>query len=79
MDLELGTLIGKFDIESVYRIVPVHPADRLLLGMSWKGQVYIDIVLPFGLRSAPLIFTAVADAVQWIDRQGVNPYHALPR
>ena len=35
--------------------------------------MYIDTVLPFGLRSAPLIFTAVADAVQWIlEAQGVN-------
>ena len=30
------------------------------------GTVYIDKVLPFGLRSAPKIFTAVADALQWI-------------
>ena len=73
LDLGLGILIAKLDIESAYRIVPVHPADRLLLGMSWKGQVYIDTVLPFGLRSAPLIFTAVADAVQWIlETQGVS-------
>ena len=72
LDLGLGTLIAKLDIDSAYRIVPVHPADRLLLGMSWKGQVYIDTVLPFGLRSAPIIFTAVADAVQWILTQGVN-------
>ena len=73
LDLGLGTLIAKLDIESAYRIVPVHPADRLLLGMSWRGQIYIDTVLPFGLRSAPLIFTAVADAVQWIlETQGVK-------
>ena len=26
----------------------------------------LDKVLPFGLRSAPIIFTAVADALQWI-------------
>ena len=53
--------------------MPVHPGDRLLLGMSWKGQVYIDTVLPFGLRSAQLIFTAEADAVQWIlETQRVN-------
>ena len=26
----------------------------------------VDKVLPFGLRSAPLIFTAIADALQWI-------------
>ncbi len=25
--------------------------------------------MPFGLRSAPKIFTAVADAVQWIEEQ----------
>ena len=73
VDLGLGTLIAKLDIESVYRIVPLHPADRLQLGMSWKGQVYIDTVLLFGLRSAPLIFTAMTDVVQWIlETQGVN-------
>ena len=70
LDLGVGTLIAKLDIESAYS---VHPADRLLLGMSWKGQVYVDTVLPFGLRSASLMFTAVADAVQWmLETQGVN-------
>ena len=61
-----GTLMAKMDIKQAYRNVPVHPDDRSLLGMLWKGQVYIDAALPFGLRSAPLIFTAIADAVQWI-------------
>ena len=32
-----------------YRAVPVHPADRLLLGLSWHGDT---LALPFGLRSA---------------------------
>jgi len=37
------------------------------------GAVYVDTALPFGLRSAPKIFTAVADAVEWILRsEGVN-------
>ena len=41
----------------------------MLLGMSWKGKIYVDGTLPFGLRSAPQkIFTAVADAVEWILR-----------
>jgi len=30
------------------------------------GGLFIDTVLPFGLCSAPKIFTAVADAVEWI-------------
>ena len=61
-----GTLMAKMDIESAYRMVPVHPSDRLMLGMQWKGGVFFDTRLPFGLRSAPKIFTAVADALQWI-------------
>ena len=38
----------------------------VLLGMLWKDRVYVDKVLPFGLRSAPLLFTVVADMLQWI-------------
>ena len=35
--------------------------------MKWKGDIlYLDAALPVGLRSAPLIFSAVADALQWI-------------
>ena len=61
-----GALLGKMDIKQAYRNVPVSAKDRHLLGMQWDGQVFIDGVLPFGLRSAPLIFTAIADALQWV-------------
>ena len=49
--------MAKVDIKNAYRLLPVHPEDRLLLGMEWQGQVYVDTALPFGLRSAPKIFT----------------------
>ena len=58
--------MAKVDIESAYRMVPVHPSDRHLLGMEWKGNIYVDTALPFGLRSAPKIFNSVADAIEWI-------------
>ena len=68
-----GTLLAKMDIHNAYRMVPVHPEDRALLGMRWKGMVYVDTRLPFGLWSAPKIFTAVADALEWcFRRQGVR-------
>ena len=68
-----GTLIAKMDIKQAYRMVPVHPDDRRLLGMKWEGKVYVDKCLPFGLRSAPLIFSAIADALAWIMRgRGVS-------
>ena len=58
-----GALLAKFDIASAYRMVPVHPEDRPLLGMRWRGELLVDGALPFGLRSAPKLFTAVADAL----------------
>ena len=58
--------MAKLDIASAYRAVPVHPEDRRLLGMKWRGDVFVDGALPFGLRSAPKIFTAVADALLWV-------------
>ena len=61
-----GALMAKFDVESAYRNVPVHPYDRHLLGMKWRNQYYVDLALPFGLRSAPFIFNAIADLVEWI-------------
>ena len=68
-----GTLLAKIDIENAFGIVPVHPDDRHLLGLVWDGKLYIDTVLPFGLRSAPKIFNAIADGLQWIAmEQGVT-------
>ena len=64
-----GALLAKADIKSAYRIVPVHPDDLPLLGVEWKGTRYIDRMLPFGLRSAPKIFNALADALQWLCQQ----------
>ena len=66
MRLGQGTVLAKFDIASAYRVVQVHPVDRMLLGMKWRGEVYMDGALPFGLRSAPKLFTAVADGLLWI-------------
>ena len=61
-----GALMVKFDVEAAYRNIAVHPYDRHLLGMKWCGQFFVDLALPFGLRSAPYIFTAVADMVECI-------------
>ena len=63
-----GARIAKSDIAHAYRQVPVHPHDRLLLGMVWRGRYFVDCTLPFGLRSAPLIFSAVAEALEWVAR-----------
>ncbi|XP_031562491.1 uncharacterized protein LOC116298243 [Actinia tenebrosa] len=61
-----GALIAKFDVQSAYRNVAIHPSDRHLLGMKWRDRYYVDLVLPFGLRSAPFIFDSIASVVEWI-------------
>lgn len=61
-----GAFMGKFDVEAAYRNVPIHPSHRVLLGMKWHNHFYVDLALPFGLRSAPFIFNYIADMVEWI-------------
>ena len=66
MCLGAGALLAKMDIQHAFCNIPVHPVDRKYLGMSWPGKIYVDTVLPFGLRSSLKIFNAVADALEWI-------------
>ena len=69
-----GTLLAKIDIKHAFRLLPVHPADRHLLAMQWKNQIFIDTCLPFGLRSALKLFNTLADLLSWIlQTQGITP------
>ena len=65
MDMQLGWVRTHTPLLSVFMLVPVHPADQQLLGIRWEDNLYIDAILPFGLRSAP---NALADALEWIIR-----------
>lgn len=65
LQLGVGAMLVKIDLKDAYRIVPVHPQDHHLLAVSWEGKTYVDRALPFGLRSAPKIFSAVADTIAW--------------
>lgn len=66
LKLVQGANLVKFDVSGAFRTVPVHPDDCHLLGMQWRGNVYVDKVLPFGLRSAPKVYNAIADRPLWI-------------
>ena len=66
MQLGPGTELVKVDISNAYRMVPVHPDDQALLGIAWQGVSYVDRALPFGLRSAPKIFTTLSDFLAWV-------------
>ena len=65
MSLGRGSLLAKFDLESAYRHVPVHSNNCYLLGMKWRLKNFISLALPFGLCSAPYIFSSFADLLVW--------------
>ena len=65
-NLGRGALMAKLNLKDAYRIVPINPQDRPLLGMHWRDSIYIDCALPFALGSAPKIFSALADGLMWI-------------
>ncbi len=66
MRLGQGTLLAKFDIRRAYRSLPICKDHLPYLGMRWRGKYYVDLALPFGLRSAPRIFTRFADSLQFL-------------
>ena len=60
-----GAELMKVDLKNAYRMGPIHPQDHHLLGITWQEGTYVDRALPYGLRSAPNIFSAVANMLAW--------------
>ena len=67
-----GSLLCKLDIKHAYRLLPVRPDQWHHLCYYWEGNYFVDLVLPFGLRSSGAIFTQFASLVRWIIQ---NQYH----
>ena len=61
-----GAVMMKRDLKSAFCHIPVAPSDYWLLLFQWDGKYYIDMFLPFGLRTAPRIFNYFAEALHWV-------------
>jgi hypothetical protein len=61
-----GTRMLKRDLKSAFRHIPICVEDHRLLVFEWEGRWYVDLYLPFGLRTAPFIFNLFAEALHWI-------------
>ena len=66
LHLGKGSFLAKTDIESAFRLIPLRPSNYNLFGMFWNNHYYYDIVLPFGLRSAPFVFNQLSNVVECI-------------
>ena len=72
-----GSYMAKTDLKSAFRLIPIHPDDWNLLGIYWQAMFYVDMYLPFGLRSAPYIFNQLSDAIEWILTHNYGLQHVL--
>ena len=65
--------LTKVDLSDAYMHVPVHPAFQKYLQFEWEGRFYRFRCLPFGLQSAPRVFTKlVRQVVEDLRRKGVR-------
>ena len=69
--------MAKTDLKSAFRLIPIHPDDWNLLGIYWQAMFYVDMYLPFRLRSAPYIFNQLSDALEWIVTHNYRLQHVL--
>ena len=61
-----GAKLMKRDLKSAFRHIPVNPRDHWLLIFECEGEFYVDMFLPFGLRTAPRIFNLFSEALHWV-------------
>ena len=57
-----GTLMAKIYLRNAFRLILVQPEDW---NLQWRNQFYITTCLPFSLRSAPFLFSQLADVIHW--------------
>ena len=51
--------MANIDPCDAYHSVAIRPGDRKFLRFSWKGQLFEYTCLPFGLCTAPWLFTKI--------------------
>jgi len=59
-------MLAKINVKSAFHLLPVHSEYRHLSGMKWRGNIYNDHWIPFGLRLAPKLLIILANLLAWI-------------
>ena len=68
-----GDFMFKFDLKSGYHHIDIAEWCQTFLGFAWQERFYVFTVLPFGLSSAPYIFTkCLRPMVRFWREHGVN-------
>jgi ribonuclease HI len=76
--LQKGDWLASLDLKDAYFHVPIHPDYRKYMRFEFLGKVFQFKVLPFGLSTAPRVFTKIlAPIVGSLHLRGVHIYPYL--
>lgn len=67
--LGCGSHLVKLDIQSAFRLIPLHPDDFSLMGMCHKGDYYVDKALPFGCAISCALFEKFSCFLEWCAKE----------
>ena len=59
-----GEWVSSIDMSDTYLHIPIHPNSRKYLRFCYKSQVFQSTSLPFGLATAPQVFTMIVKEVK---------------
>jgi hypothetical protein len=58
--------LGKMDLKSAFRLLPIYPADFDLLGFKIEEQFYIDKCMPMGFSVWCATFERFSTFLHWV-------------
>ena len=61
--LQKGDYAFSLDLSSAYSHIPIHPTSRKFLRFFWRNKAFQFKNLPFGLSSAPFVFSLIVSQV----------------
>ena len=77
-DMQQGEWAASIDLKDAYFHVPVHQSARKYLRFFFQGVVYQFRALPFGLATAPRVFTMVIrQLAKYLHQRGVKFHYYL--
>ena len=69
--LQENDWLVKLDLKDAYFAIPIHRDHRHYLQFRWRGRTYQFSCLPFGISSAPQVFTKIMrPVVAWLRQLG---------